>query len=130
MATSYRIKVNLNNKSAYTTPDSAMDTGATVIPASREPTKPVKLGRGETERICQMFGADRYEVLGAIAYNNKYPLWISAPSCNGNTAVMLLTSEGLMPAALSITDIDALDFGTTRLQHWQEQGIGEWNRYF
>lgn len=125
MATSYRIKVNLNNKSAFTTPDAAMGMGATVIPASRGPMKPVKLGQGETERICQMFGADRYEVLEAIAYNNKYPLWISAPSCNGSTSVMLLTSEGLIPAAISITDIDALDFNALPLQITAGKGNGK-----
>lgn len=125
MATSYRIKVNLNNKSFYTTPDVAMGIGATVIPASRGPMKPVKLGRGETERICQLFGADRYEVLEAIAYNNKYPLWVSAPSAFGSTAVMLLTNEGLIPLSLSITDIDAIDFNALPLQLLAGVGDGK-----
>jgi hypothetical protein len=94
---SYRIKVLLNNKSFTVGPDIAAGQGATVIPASRGPMKPVKINRGETERIRQLFQADRYEVLEAIAYNNKYPLWISAPASGGSTAAMLLTDAGLLP---------------------------------
>jgi hypothetical protein len=59
--------------------------------------KPVKVNRGETERIRQLFFADRYEVLEAIAYNNKYPLWISAPASGGAHAAMLMTDAGLLP---------------------------------
>lgn len=126
MATSYRIKVNLNNKSFFTTPDAASGTGATVIPADRGPMKPVKLGRGETERIVQLFGADRYETLEAIAYNNKYPLWISAPSVCGSTAAVLLTDEGLIPAPLSLDGgPDSLDFSDLRLQLAAGTGDGK-----
>jgi hypothetical protein len=94
---SYRIKVVLQNKSFTVGPDMAAGQGATVIPASRGPMKPVKINRGETERIRQLFQADRYEVLEAIAYNNKYPLWISAPASGGSNAAMLLTDAGLLP---------------------------------
>ena len=48
MATSYRIKVNMQNKSFAIGPDIATWMGATVIPASRVPMSPVKLNRGET----------------------------------------------------------------------------------
>jgi hypothetical protein len=75
----------------------AAGQGATVIPATRGPMKPVKINRGETERIRQLFGADRYEVLESIAYNNKYPLWISAPASGGSNAAMLITDTGLLP---------------------------------
>jgi hypothetical protein len=94
---SYRIRVSLQNKSFTVGPDIATGQGATVIPAARGPMKPVKINRGETERIRQLFGADRYEVLEAIAYNNKYPLWISAPSSGGSNAAMLMTDAGLLP---------------------------------
>jgi hypothetical protein len=94
---SYRIRVNLQNKSFTVGPDIAAGQGATVIPAARGPMKPVKINRGETERIRQLFGADRYEALEAIAYNNKYPLWISAPASGGSNAAMLMTAAGLLP---------------------------------
>jgi hypothetical protein len=94
---SYRIRVLLNNKSFTVGPDIATGQGATVIPATRGPMKPVKINRGETERIGQLFSADRYEVLEAIAYNNKYPLWISAPSSGGSNAAVLMTDAGLLP---------------------------------
>jgi hypothetical protein len=60
---SYRIKVMLNNKSFTVGPDISAGQGATVIPATRGPMKPVKINRGETERIRQLFSADRYDVL-------------------------------------------------------------------
>jgi hypothetical protein len=72
--------------------------------------KPVKINRGETERIRQLFGADRYEALEAIAYNNKYPLWISAPASGGSNAAMLMTDAGLLPIPIVLgSDLDELD---------------------
>jgi hypothetical protein len=98
---SYRIKVVLQNKSFTVGPDIAAGQGATVIPASRGPMKPVKINRGETERIRQLFHADRYEVLEAIAYNNKYPIWISAPASGGSAGAVLLTDAGLLPIPIA-----------------------------
>jgi hypothetical protein len=97
---SFRIKVLLNNKSFTSGPDIATGQGATVIPAARGPMKPVKINRGETERVRQLFSADRYEVLEAIAYNNKYPLWISAPASGGANAAVLMTDTGLLPVPI------------------------------
>jgi hypothetical protein len=94
---SYRIKISLQNKSFTVGPDIATGMGATVVPASKGPQKPIKINRGETERIRQLYGADRYEVLESIAYNNKYPLWISAPASGGSNAAMLMTDAGLLP---------------------------------
>lgn len=117
MATSYRIKVNLNNKSFTVGPDIASGMGATVIPANRGPLAPVKLNRGETERIRMLFGADRYEVLEAIAYNNKYPLWISAPHSGGAFGALLLTDAGLKPCPISFSgDPDTIDFTNLWMQ--------------
>jgi hypothetical protein len=117
MATSYRIKVNLQNKSFTVGPDIAAGMGATVIPASRGPMAPVKLNRGETERIRMLFGASRYEVLEAIAYNSKYPLWISAPHSGGSFGALLLTDTGLKPCPISFSgDPDTIDFTNLNLQ--------------
>jgi hypothetical protein len=117
MATSYRIKVNLQNKSFTVGPDIATGMGATVIPADRGPIVPVKLNKGETERIRMLFGANRYEVLEAIAYNNKYPLWLSAPHSGGSFAAMLLTDNGLVPCPISFSgDPKTLNFTNLCLQ--------------
>jgi hypothetical protein len=117
MGTSYRIKVLLNNKSFTTGPDIATGQGATVIPAARGPMKPVKINRGETERIRQLFGADRYEVLEAIAYNNKYPLWISAPASGGSNAAVLMTDAGLLPIPIVLGgDPEDLDMSSLWMQ--------------
>jgi hypothetical protein len=117
MASSYRIKVNLQNKSFTVGPDIATGMGATVIPADRGPIRPTKLNRGETERIKMLYGANRYEVLEAIAYNNKYPLWISAPHSGGAFGALLLTDTGLRPCPISFSgDPDTLDFTNLWLQ--------------
>jgi hypothetical protein len=117
MATSYRIKVLLNNKSFTVGPDIATGMGATVIPADRGPILPVKLNKGETERIRMLFGANRYEVLEAIAYNNKYPLWVSAPHSGGSFGALLLTDTGLRPCPVSFSgDPDTIDFTNLVLQ--------------
>jgi hypothetical protein len=114
---SYRIRVALNNKSFTVGADMAQGMGATVIPASRGPMKPVKINRGETERIRQLFMADRYEVLEAIAYNNKYPLWISAPASGGSNAAMLMTDSGLLPIPIVLGgDPDELDMSNLWMQ--------------
>ena len=115
MSNNYRIKVNLQNKSFTVGPDIPTGMGATVIPADRGPMVPVKLNRGETERIRMLFGANRYEVLEAIAYNNKYPIWISAPSSGGANAALLITDEGLKPFAFS-GNSDTLNFNKLNLQ--------------
>jgi len=118
MATSFRIKVNLQNKSFTVGPDIATGMGATVIPADRGPMFPVKLNKGETERIRMLFGATRSEVLEAIAYNNKYPLWISAPHSGGSFAALLLTDDGLKPCPISFNgDPDTLDFTNLTMQY-------------
>jgi hypothetical protein len=107
----------LNIKAFTVGPDTAAGQGATVIPAARGPMKPVKINRGETERIRQLFGADRYEVLEAIAYNNKYPLWMSAPHSGGAFASFLLTDSGLRPCPISFSgDPDTIDLTNLSLQ--------------
>jgi hypothetical protein len=96
--------------------------------------KPVKINRGETERIRQLFSADRYEVLEAIAYNNKYPLWISAPSSGGSNAAILLTDAGLLPIPIVLGgDPDKLDMSNLWMQFFAGVSDGTtqaWNLNF
>lgn len=102
----WRIQTQLNDKSASVGSSVAFGIGATVIPASRGSSKPVKINKGETERIKQLYKADRYEVLEAIAYNTKYPLWISAPSVGGAQAGILFTNKGLKQIPFVGEEID------------------------
>lgn len=126
MGTSYRIKVVQNNKSSYTTPDMASGMGATVIPAERGPMKPTKFNKGESERIRQLFGASRFETLEAIAYNSKYPLWISAPSSTGVTSAVLITKDGLKPVGLSLDGgEEPVDFTNLMLQYLAGKADGK-----
>jgi hypothetical protein len=64
-----------------------------------------------------LFGANRYEVLEAIAYNNKYPLWVSAPHSGGAFGALLLTDSGLKPCPISFSgDPDTIDFTSLWMQ--------------
>jgi hypothetical protein len=115
----------LNNKSFTVGADMTTGQGATVIPATRGPMKPVKVNRGETERIRQLFSADRYEVLEAIAYNNKYPLWISAPASGGSNAAMLMTDAGLLPIPIVLGgEPDELDMSNLWMQFFMGTSDG------
>jgi hypothetical protein len=127
---SYRIKTTLNNKSFSVGADIATGMGATVIPANRGPMKPVKINRGETERIRQLFGADRYEALEAIAYNNKYSLWISAPASGGANAAMLMTDAGLLPIPIVLGgEPNELDMSNLWMQFFVGAGDGVTQAY-
>jgi hypothetical protein len=88
--------------------------------------KPVKINRGETERIRQLFAADRYEVLESIAYNNKYPLWISAPASGGANAALLMTDSGLLPIPIVLDgEPEELDMSNLWMQFLVETSDGE-----
>ena len=119
---SWRLKVQLNDKSASVGAPSAAGMGATVLPCDRGRTKPVKINRGETERIRQLFGATRYEVLEAIAYNTKYPLWIAAPNVGGASAGLLITESGLKQITFVGEDENAIDLASLPMQ--AKAGVG------
>lgn len=119
---SWRMKVQLNDKSASVGAPTATGMGATVLPCSRGRTKPVKINRGETERIRQLFGATRYEVLEAIAYNTKYPLWISAPNVGGASAGLLITDSGLKQVTFVGEDEKAINLADLPMQ--AKAGVG------
>jgi hypothetical protein len=120
----------LNNKSFTVGADMATGQGVTVIPATRGPMKPVKINRGETERIRQLFVADRYEVLEAIAYNNKYPLWMSAPASGGANAAMLMTDSGLLPIPIVLGgEPEELDMSNLWMQFLTGTSDGETQAY-
>jgi hypothetical protein len=97
---SWRIIVNLINRSSSVKSAPASGIGATVIPAKRGRGIPVKIQKGQTSRILQLYGNDSYHVLEAIAYNDKYPLWICAPHKNGVQSALILTDEGLINVPL------------------------------
>ena len=121
---SWRLKVQLNDKSASVGAATATGMGATVLPCARGRTKPVKINRGETERIRQLFGATRYEVLEAIAYNTKYPLWLSAPNVGGASAGLLVTEAGLKQITFVGEDENSIDLSNLPMQAKAGTGNG------
>jgi len=103
---SWRIIVNLINRSNSIKSPPPSGMGALVIPAVRGKGKPVKIHKGQTSRILQLYGSETYHVLEAIAYNDKYPLWICAPHKNGIFSALLLTNDGLAPITVLSDDVD------------------------
>ncbi|MGL5913503.1 MAG: hypothetical protein ACRCZB_05005 [Bacteroidales bacterium] len=114
----------MNDKSASVGSASAFGMGATVIPSSRGQLKPIKINRGETERIRQLFGADRFEVLEAIAYNTKYPLYISAPHSGGSCSGLLITDDGLVNVSF-VGEPDDVKLNNLDMQFYSGKGNGK-----
>ena len=111
---SWRIIVNLINRSNSVKSAPASGIGATVIPAKRGRGIPVKIQKGQTSRILQLYGNDSYHVLEAIAYNDKYPLWICAPHKHGVQSALMLTDNGLENVPLLS---DNVNFSNLLIQH-------------
>lgn len=103
---SWRVIVNLVNRSNSVKSPPPSGIGATVIPAVRGKGTPVKIQKGQTSRILQLYGSESYHVLEAIAYNDKYPLYICAPHKNGVYSALILTNEGLKPLTLLSEEVD------------------------
>jgi len=103
---SWRVIVNLINRSNSIKSPPPSGMGATVIPAIRGKGTPVKIQKGQTSRILQLYGGDSYHVLEAIAYNDKYPLYICAPHKNGVQSALILTNEGLKPLTVLSDEVD------------------------
>jgi hypothetical protein len=111
---SWRIIVNLINRSSSVKSAPASGIGATVIPAKRGKGLPVKIQKGQTSRILQLYGNDSCHVLEAIAYNDKYPLWICAPHSNGIQSALMLTDEGLENVPILSENVN---FSNLLIQH-------------
>lgn len=111
---SWRIIVNLINRSSSVKSAPASGIGATVIPAKRGKGIPVKIQKGQTSRILQLYGNDSYHVLEAIAYNDKYPLWICAPHSNGIQSALMLTDSGFENVPLLSENVN---FSNLLIQH-------------
>jgi len=93
------IQVILNDKSA-TTATMLGSVGATVIKATRGGNKPVRFEKRQTKRITDYLGIPNTGCEGiddVIQYNNKYPIWVSAPSTGGKYGGVLVTKTGTIP---------------------------------
>jgi hypothetical protein len=120
---SWRIIVNLINRSSSVKSAPASGIGATVIPAKRGKGIPVKIQKGQTSRILQLYGNDSYHVLEAIAYNDKYPLWICAPHSNGVRSALLLTDDGLEPVTILSEEVNFKALLTSAFMGKGQEGI-------
>jgi len=119
----WRIVVNLINRSNSVKSPPPSGMGATVIPAIRGKNTPVKIQKGQTSRILQLYGGDSYHVLEAIAYNDKYPLWICAPHKNGVQSALLLTNDGLEPITILNDEVDFTALLTSAFMGKGQSGV-------
>jgi len=124
---SWRIIVNLINRSSSVKSAPANGMGATVIPAKRGKGIPVKIQKGQTSRILQLYGSDSYHVLEAIAYNDKYPLYICAPHSNGVQSALMLTDDGLENIPLLSDDVNFSSLLTQHLLGKSLEGIASYS---
>lgn len=113
MSDSFRITVKENDQSAVVLPNTGA-TGATVIKASRGPSKPVYIGKGQKSRILDIFGKPSSTYPGvweAIEYNNKYPLWLAAPTTGGRYGGVLVKTSGTVAlTGNGVESVSAIDF--------------------
>jgi hypothetical protein len=122
----WRIIVNLINRSNSVKSAPASGIGATVIPAKRGKGIPVKIQKGQTSRILQLYGNDSYHVLEAIAYNDKYPLWICSPHSNGIQSALMLTDNGLENVPLLNEEINFSQLLTQHTAARTQAGIASY----
>jgi hypothetical protein len=109
---SYRISVLENNLSSTIQP-SVGNVGATVIRSSKGPVKPVKITKGDSNRIINIFGkpsASYPDVWDILEFNKKADLWASAPSKNSLYGGVMVTKTGTEPLVGGYSSLTALSF--------------------
>ncbi len=90
------ITVIQSDRSA-TVSTSVGSTGATVIKAIKGGDQPVLFQPKSRKRIVDYFGTPdvgNEAVADVISYNDKYPIWVSAPSTAGKYGGVLVTKTG------------------------------------
>ena len=112
-AGSWRLEIRELDKSS-TVQGEAGNVGAMVIEASRGPLKPVKIYKGQEERILNIFGkpSPTYpEVWEAIQYNYQADIWISAPYYNdAKLGGVLVSASGTTQLGGGITPSDLSNY--------------------
>ena len=127
MSDSWRIQTILNDTSSVVQ-SNVGSVGATVIKASRGPVVPVKINKGQTSRILDIFGpvsASYPGVWEAIQYAKKYPLWLAAPSTDGLYGGVMVTSAGTKTLHSGVSAIDSANFDFAAVPITETLGTGD-----
>jgi len=106
------IQVNWQDNSA-TVSTVVGSTAGTVINSLRGGNVPVYFYPKQTSRILDYFGipnTNNVAVAEILQYNNKYPIWVSAPSTGGKHAGVLVTKTGTEALISGIADISSDTF--------------------
>jgi hypothetical protein len=125
MSQSWRISTIENNLNSTAIP-TVGNVGASVIRASKGPVKPVKIYKGQEQRLLSIFGkpSSSYpDIWDAVEFCKKADLWISAPSKNGLYGGVLVTKTGTVPLTSGLSSISTVPF--TALPVEETLGTGD-----
>lgn len=99
MSNNWRIQASFDDRSAKVLAEPSAGRAFTVIDAPRGGIEPIKFSAGQTARILENYGtpsADNLALLEALVYNQKYPIYISAPQgAGGRVGGVLVTKTGI-----------------------------------
>jgi hypothetical protein len=126
VANSWRIKTLERNLSGSVQP-SLGNRGATVIRSSKGPVVPLLIGRGDSQRILNVFGkpSSSYpDVWDAIEYNGHADMWISAPSKTGVYGGVLVTKTGTKKLTSGFSSKSGLVFSALPVEESLGTGDG------
>jgi len=126
MSQSWRIQTQESNLSATAIP-TVGNVMASVIRSSKGPVKPVKIYKGQNQRLISIFGkpSSTYpDVWDMIEANKKGDTWISAPNKNGLYGGVLVTKTGTVPLKSGLSSISTVTFSALPVEETLGTGDG------
>ena len=106
--------------------------GAVVLVADKGPETPVKIERGNKNRILNMFGtptSSKPQIYEALKYIEEAPCWISAPNRSGEYGGVYITKTGTEPFSGGFTAKGSTDFDTIAVTETMGTGDGSTNTF-
>lgn len=124
MALEDNINVIINDQSIRVD-TGVSNKGFTVIRSSKGREKPILFPKKSDKLIRTIYGdygSDYPDIWEAVKYNEKYPLWISAPANGGTYGGVYVTKQGVLPLDNGIVDITTLNLSAISVT--EQVGIG------
>lgn len=118
MSESWRIKTIYDDRSQKVLPSSGSGLGATVVRSPRGIESPTYFGKGETQKILNLFGVPSTanpELLEAIEYNKSYPMYIVSPTNRGRNGGVLIGKTGSVTLGAGISGVSGKDLSSLTL---------------
>lgn len=123
---SWRIRTQLDDRSAKVLESPPSGVGATVVHAPRGTARPKLFRPGQTDRILALLGRPNSKypnILEVIEYNNSYPIYVSAPSEAGRHGGVLVGSDGVEALEGGVKDPENTSF--TNFEILRTLGTGD-----